>query len=57
MRGGDVLVSFDGIVIDNIYDFTYALRTHKPGQKVAIGLLRGGQKMELTATLGKRGEH
>ena len=57
VRGGDVLVSFDAIRIDNIYDFTYALRTHRPGQKIVIGVVRGGQKMELTATLGKRGEH
>jgi hypothetical protein len=57
IRGGDVVVSFDEIRIDNIYDYTYALRTRKPGQTVRIGVLRAGEKLTLEATLGKRGAH
>ncbi len=55
IRGGDVVVSFDEVRIDNIYDYTYALRTRKPGQKVRIGVLRDGQRLTLEITLGKRG--
>jgi hypothetical protein len=32
LKAGDVLVEFDGKPIDNLYDFTYALRQHKPGR-------------------------
>jgi Tol biopolymer transport system component len=32
LRGGDVIIKFDGVRIDNIYDYTYALRSRKPGQ-------------------------
>jgi hypothetical protein len=54
IRGGDSIISFDGVRVDNIYDFTYALRTRKPGQTVEIGILRGGEQLTVTATLGKR---
>jgi aminopeptidase YwaD len=55
IRGGDVVVAFDGVRIDNIYDYTYALRTRKPGQSVAIDVLREGERITFQVTLGKRG--
>jgi aminopeptidase YwaD len=54
IQGGDTIISFDGVRVDNIYDFTYALRTRRPQQKVEIGILRDGEKLEVTAILGKR---
>ena len=54
IKGGDVIVGFDGVKIDNIYDYTYALRSRKPGQSVRIMIKRGGQSLELTVTLGRR---
>jgi S1-C subfamily serine protease len=33
---GDILIEFDGKKIDNLYDFTYALRGHKPGDKASV---------------------
>jgi hypothetical protein len=54
LKGGDTIVEFDGIRVDNIYDYTYALRSRKPGQSVRITVLREGEKLELTATLGRR---
>ena len=42
VKAGDVLVEFDGKPIDNLYDFTYALRQHKPGDTVQVKVLRGG---------------
>jgi S1-C subfamily serine protease len=40
--------------IDNIYDYTYALRSRKPGQQVRITVKRGDQELDLVATLGRR---
>ena len=42
-KGGDILTEFDGKPIQNLYDFTYALRAHKPGDKVKVKVLRNGQ--------------
>jgi hypothetical protein len=53
-KGGDVLVEFDGQKIDNLYDFTYALRAHKPGDKVTVTVVRGGQTITRQVTLGVR---
>ena len=54
LRGGDVLVEFDGKSIDNLYDFTYALRQHKPGDKVQVKVLRAGAPVIADVTLTKR---
>jgi membrane-associated protease RseP (regulator of RpoE activity) len=56
LRGGDVITAMDGVRIDNIYDFTYALRTRRPGQKVTVSVLRDGEPRRFEAVLGKRGE-
>ena len=54
LQGGDVIVKFDSIRIDNIYDYTFALRSRKPGQDVRITVKRAGAEHELVATLGRR---
>lgn len=54
LKGGDVIVKFDGVRVDNIYDYTFALRSRKPGQRVRIGVKRGDQEVELLAVLGRR---
>jgi S1-C subfamily serine protease len=54
LRGGDVIVRFDGVRIDNIYDYTYALRSRKPGQSVRVSVKREGRELDLQATLGRR---
>ena len=54
LQGGDVIVKFDGIQIDNIYDYTFALRSRKPGQDVRITVKRAGAEKDLVATLGRR---
>jgi aminopeptidase YwaD len=54
LKGGDVIVKFDGVGIDNIYDYTFALRSRKPGQQVRITVKRGGGETDLMATLGRR---
>lgn len=53
-KAGDVLIEFDGKPIDNLYDFTYALRAHKPGDKVMVTVLRGNEKFTREVTLEAR---
>jgi Tol biopolymer transport system component len=54
IKGGDVLVEMAGTRIENLYDMTYALQDHKPGETVDVVVLRGGQRVTLHATLGSR---
>ena len=54
IKGGDVLVGMAGTKIENLYDMTYALQDHKPGETVDVVVLRGGERLTLRATLGSR---
>jgi len=53
-KGGDILIAFDGKPIENLYDFTYALRAHKPGDRVMVTVLRGSNKIAREVTLEVR---
>ena len=54
LKGGDVLIEFDGKPIQNLYDFTYALRAKKPGQEVLVKVLRGDQTIVAKVLLTER---
>ena len=51
---GHLMVEFDGKPIQNLYDFTYALRSKKPGDVVAVVVKRNGQDMKTDVTLEAR---
>jgi len=53
-KAGDVMVEFDGKKIDNLYDFTYALRAKQPGDQVQVKVIRDGKTLEETVLLMKR---
>jgi len=55
LKGGDVIVAMGGTRIENLYDMTYALQDHKPGETIDVVVMRGGEKKTLRATLGTRG--
>ncbi|UCE84972.1 MAG: M28 family peptidase [Deltaproteobacteria bacterium] len=54
LRGGDVIVEMAGVEIQNLYDMTFVLRDHKPGQTIEIVVLRDGERVSMLATLGDR---
>lgn len=53
LRAGDVVVSFGGREVADIYGYTYALREHEPGDAVAIVVLRDGARITVRAVLGE----
>ncbi len=59
LTGQDVLLQMGDVLIDNIYDFTYALRQHVPGDAVEVVFKRGGEEKSTTVTLApsSRGGH
>jgi len=54
LRAGDLLIEFDGAPIGNLFDFTYALRSKKPGDRVKVKALRGDDTISAEVTLGQR---
>ncbi len=52
---GDIIVKIGEHDVKDLYGMTDALRAHKPGDVVIVVVLRDGEQLELTATLGKRG--
>jgi len=54
LRGGDVMISFGGMPIKTLYDFTFALREKKPGDRVEVIVLRDGKEVKATVELTNR---
>lgn len=54
LEAGDILIEFDGKKVDNLYDFTYMLRTNKPGDSVTVTVLRGSEKITRNVVLEVR---
>ena len=53
-KAGDVMVEFDGKPIANLQDFTYVLQGKKPGDVVAVKVMRNGSAVDAKVTLTKR---
>jgi Tol biopolymer transport system component len=54
IRGGDRIVEMAGTKIENLYDMTFALQDHKPGETIDVVVVRDGSRVTLRATLGER---
>ena len=55
VRKGDVVVEFGGMEVKDLYQYTDALRAHKPGDEVKVVVERDGKRVTLAARLGSRG--
>jgi hypothetical protein len=56
LRAGDVIVELGGRAVKDLYGYSDALYAHRPGDRVEIAFLRGGERRTVTATLGRRGQ-
>jgi Zn-dependent M28 family amino/carboxypeptidase len=54
LLAGDLMTEFAGQGIQNLYDFTFALRAKKPGDVVAVVVKRNGQEVKTNVTLEAR---
>jgi S1-C subfamily serine protease len=52
---GDLVLSVDGHLVDNVHDVQHRLAGLHVGDPVAAVILRGGVRIDLTVTLGDRG--
>lgn len=55
----DVVVRMGDVIVDNIYDFTFALKRHAPGDTVRVVYMRNGEQQETEVILAAstRGRH
>ena len=54
LKGDDILIQFGDKPIENLYDFTYALRDSKVGDVVEVKVLRGEETVSATVKLERR---
>jgi aminopeptidase YwaD len=56
LRAGDVIVELGGRVVKDLYAYSEALYSNRPGDRVEIAYLRDGRRQVASVTLGKRGQ-
>jgi aminopeptidase YwaD len=54
VKAGDILVGLAGATVQNLYDMSFLLQDHKPGETVDVVVKRGAETLTLRATLGQR---
>ncbi|MBM4192815.1 MAG: M28 family peptidase [Gemmatimonadetes bacterium] len=57
LKAGDLIVEFGGRAVKNIYDYTDAIGASRPGDVVAVVVVRGpsNERLTISVTLGRRG--
>jgi aminopeptidase YwaD len=54
VRAGDVIVTFAGMTVTTLQDFSFALRSRRPGDRVDVTVRRDGAEHRFHAVLGER---
>jgi putative serine protease PepD len=54
LRVGDLVVAIDGKAVVSYSELGARIRSHKPGDKVTLKVVRGGNETTVTATLAQR---
>ncbi|HEY2991773.1 MAG TPA: M28 family peptidase [Methylomirabilota bacterium] len=54
VRAGDVIVTFAGMRVTSLQDFSFALRGRRPGDRVDVIVVRDGAEHRLQAVLAER---
>lgn len=52
LREKDIITAVDGKKVDQSHSLTSLLAPHRPGDKVKLSIVRGDQRISITATLG-----
>jgi Tol biopolymer transport system component len=54
IKGGDRITRMAGSRVENLYDMTFALQDHRPGDTIEVVVIRDGAEVAMKATLGDR---
>lgn len=52
LREKDIIIAVDGKKVDQSHSLTSLLAPHRPGDKVRLSIVRGDERIAITATLG-----
>ena len=55
IRAGDVIVELGGKTVKDLYEYSDALYSHRPGDAVDVVVLRDTKRVTLHVKLGRRG--
>jgi S1-C subfamily serine protease len=55
IKSGDIIIRLGDHEVTNLYQMTDALRAYKPGDSIVVVVMRDGERLELRATLSRRG--
>jgi Zn-dependent M28 family amino/carboxypeptidase len=55
IQAGDIIVRIGDHEVKDLYAMTDALRAYKPGDSVIVAVMRNGKRLDLRATLSRRG--
>jgi 2-alkenal reductase len=53
VQKGDIITRIGDVALDETHSYINALFTFKPGDQVALGVIRDGKQVDLTITLGE----
>jgi hypothetical protein len=56
LKSGDIIIELGGAVVKDLYTYSDALYAHQPGEKITIVALRGGKRITVQVTLGRRAD-
>jgi len=56
LQSGDIITALDNQVLDADHPFVNVLFEYSPGEEVVVSILRSGEAMQLSVTLGDRAE-
>ena len=54
LQAGDIITAVNGTALDGAHPLGLVMSQHAPGETVTLDVLRGGQTMQLSVTLGTR---
>jgi len=54
IRGGDIIIRFGDFEVADLQGLSDALAAHRPGDTVTVVVLRNGEEISFTVTLGRR---
>jgi len=54
LKPGDVIVAFGGKPVKDLYQYSDALYSHKPGDDVDVEVMRDGTRLTVRVKLGRR---
>jgi S1-C subfamily serine protease len=54
LEPGDLVVSIDGAAVQSGGDLAAQIQTHQPGDTVDLEVVRGGEQLTVSVTLGER---